>query len=444
MSVAVSGAAPQNPYIQGPQAVYAPSNNRTYVAYLGLNRDLFITYYDHNAASFTPASQIDDRLLDADNAHGSPAVTIDSNGHLHILWGAHNTAIQHLKSDAPHDISAWTAQSIGQGTYPFIVCDTNGDLHAFYRGDDGAHDTAQHQVSTDHGATWSGASVIIDISNAPESHPDVYLHAAQLHTDGLIHLAWITSRHSTHDGRRRDIYHAAYDPASNTAYAADGTDLGASVTWADHSDCLAADADRAHNLSMSLDGSRIAIAYGFRHIAASMRVTVWNGTTWVDSDTGINQDPRWVALASLYVLDGQFRLVAEELSDFTPYSPCVMYQSNDGETWSRIGVVLPGTLGVGFSHFGQIGGGGPFRSVAQQGLTFDRITDAESGDLLPLYLVAADLDSAAALEPNPSSTCHEFDASYDSAFAVADCSSTAPGRSVLRAARYGLTRLATR
>ena len=43
----VSAAAPHAVYVNDRQGVYDSVSDRTFIAYLGLDRDLYVTYWDH-------------------------------------------------------------------------------------------------------------------------------------------------------------------------------------------------------------------------------------------------------------------------------------------------------------------------------------------------------------------------------------------------------------
>ena len=69
--------------------------------------------------------------------HGGPALTCDSQGHLHIMFGPHaESQFRHFRSAKPNDTSQWVKlDRFGSyPTYPSLVCDRDDTLHIVYRG----------------------------------------------------------------------------------------------------------------------------------------------------------------------------------------------------------------------------------------------------------------------------------------------------------------------
>jgi hypothetical protein len=63
--------------------------------------------------------------------HGGPALTIDSEGFLHIVYYPHHHAMRYRRSKRPHDPSAWGEEVlVGDGlTYPTLVCGKDNTLY---------------------------------------------------------------------------------------------------------------------------------------------------------------------------------------------------------------------------------------------------------------------------------------------------------------------------
>ena len=69
--------------------------------------------------------------------HSGPALTVDSQGHLHIVIGAHGwSPFQYRKSRHPNDARLWLPPvHVGERpTYPGLACDRDDVLHLAYRG----------------------------------------------------------------------------------------------------------------------------------------------------------------------------------------------------------------------------------------------------------------------------------------------------------------------
>ena len=69
--------------------------------------------------------------------HGGPALTCDSDGYLHIVFGPHGESqLRHFRSAEPNRSGHWVKlDPFGQyPTYPSLVCDGDDTLHIVYRG----------------------------------------------------------------------------------------------------------------------------------------------------------------------------------------------------------------------------------------------------------------------------------------------------------------------
>jgi len=63
--------------------------------------------------------------------HGRPALTIDSEGYLHVVYGLHHNAIPYRRSVRPNDASAWT-EPVTFGSrlsYPTLMCGHDDSLY---------------------------------------------------------------------------------------------------------------------------------------------------------------------------------------------------------------------------------------------------------------------------------------------------------------------------
>ncbi len=369
--------------INAPQAVYSSQTKRTYLAFLGLGRDLYVTYYDHHAEEVATAVKADDRQISANDNHSAPSIDIDLDGHLQIAWGSHNSNGRHVKSNSPHDISAWTAQDLTpSSTYNVIRTDpATGNLYIFYRAGSGhgssfpAHEYAGMIKSINGGTSWSTASAIIDTTGSPESASDAYFNGVWVADDGLFHMVWTVARGSGHDDTRTNWYHAIFDPSDDALEAADGTDLGATITWAEHSDCLVA-ADSETNLGhVFVDGDQIVTWW--QSIAnAAMKIAVWNGTSWDVTTTGDSNT------GAIYPFDGGLRHVTGSPGD----RDLIVYEApSDGSTWSQIA-----TLQAAVHQFTNVVGTlghGPGPVFAMERDDTNEPNSAGASDLLPIYMV---------------------------------------------------------
>lgn len=148
--------------------------------------------------------------------HARPILTVDSEGHLHVVLGGHNSPVTWRRSVRPNDASAWTDPApIGEGTYPVLLCGPDDTLYLTLRAN--RHAGVDFYAKPKDG-DWGVRSRIV--KNAEEYReayaafhmqmmmgPDGVIHAAIDFYEGQneigrgIHMAVCTCR--TEDGGRR-------------------------------------------------------------------------------------------------------------------------------------------------------------------------------------------------------------------------------------------------
>jgi hypothetical protein len=81
---------------------------------------------DNTSGEWSPVTDIGD----ATDNHGGPAMTVDAEGYLHVIYYSHHHPFRYRKSVRPNDSSAWTEYSeFGVDlTYPSLVCAADGTL----------------------------------------------------------------------------------------------------------------------------------------------------------------------------------------------------------------------------------------------------------------------------------------------------------------------------
>ena len=120
--------------------------------------------------------------------HSGPAMTIDSKGYLHIVFGPHHGPFQYTRSTKPYDIQQWEpVQYFGvNGTYPSLVIDREDRLHIAYRGGPEPRRLMYQQKKKND--DWSDPVELV--------HPGVdsgytqFGNALLIGRDGTIHLAF--------------------------------------------------------------------------------------------------------------------------------------------------------------------------------------------------------------------------------------------------------------
>lgn len=270
-----------------PQAVFDADTNRTWIVFLRAGADLYATFYDHLEGSVADPVKVADYPFSEVDFHHTPALMLADDGTLHVVWGGHNdpNAHRHYRTDSPRDLTSWTVQTLELGTYPFAVVTDTGELIFTDRPADShgstfpAHEFGAMWRSTD-GENWTRTE-IVDTTGTPESHSDFY-QKGLVWADGRAHMTWIVARGASHDGDKRNVYYAAFDPDTGDWFAADGTNLGQVITWAEHPDCLVAEAtaDQIRG-SLTWHLGRPAVAYAVQG-SGEVNVAIWDGTAWVE------------------------------------------------------------------------------------------------------------------------------------------------------------------
>ena len=178
----------------------------TYIAFQGPHEDPHVCAYKHDTAEWsgpfkagvsalgktpdpTDAAKVDN--------HGRPALIVDSEGYIHLIFGGHGGSFVHGKNrlgnpgagrqthvvtTKPQDISEWQvlANVPPFGTYTQFVKMPDGDIYLFYR--HGSHRSDWvYQKSTDNCRTFSPPVSILKCQ--PQSD------------DPNVHDAWYASFH---------------------------------------------------------------------------------------------------------------------------------------------------------------------------------------------------------------------------------------------------------
>jgi len=86
-----------------------------------------IATLDHATGTWSPATTVGEAF---DN-HGGPALTVDSQGYLHIVYFPHHHAMRYRRSVRPNDASAWGEEILfgANLTYPTLVCGAEDTLY---------------------------------------------------------------------------------------------------------------------------------------------------------------------------------------------------------------------------------------------------------------------------------------------------------------------------
>ncbi len=207
----------------------------TYVSYQGPTEDPYVAAYDHNTGKWTGPFKAGESLMGKDpehkiDNHGKPAMIIDDEGYIHLVFGGHggmpehgentlgNThygAMKHVVSKRPLDITEWEElDNIPPfGTYNQFVKMDNGDIYLFYR--HGAHRSNWvYQLSTDNGRNFAPPVSILKTKQTlgTKEQPDIHDSWYAWFTNGqgndiIATFNYHVCKEPNHDGERHNCYY---------------------------------------------------------------------------------------------------------------------------------------------------------------------------------------------------------------------------------------------
>jgi len=227
----------------------------TYIAYQGPLEDPWVAAYDHAAdkwsGPFKAGESIMGKTPDAktDN-HGKPALVVDGEGYIHLVFGGHgglpihgtnnlgNTHKGqqiHVVTKRPRDISEWEVlDNISPfGTYNQFVKMDNGDIYLFYR--HGAHRSNWvYQLSTDNGRSFAPPVSILK-TKPNESDPGVEDSWYAWFTNGqgndiIATYNYHRCREPNHIGERHNAYYMVMDTDDHQWRNVQGENLSLPLT----------------------------------------------------------------------------------------------------------------------------------------------------------------------------------------------------------------------
>ncbi len=208
-------------------------NDRTYCTYQGDGFYAYITYYDHENKTWSPRYYVGESQLSNDD-HGAPALWVDNEGYIHVVYGAHNDPFMHAKSAQPERIDRFEMlPSLGTGssTYPNIAYDSENDIvHLWYRrfpGDGICN--LEYMPSSDNGQTWSSPKVLVTVT------PGCFVYKCVGGLDNLdhnkIHFTWALYNSSAPYGQvYTNAYYGYFSIDAGLVYNVTGHSQGSTVT----------------------------------------------------------------------------------------------------------------------------------------------------------------------------------------------------------------------
>jgi len=159
-------------------------DGKTHVAWLDRRADTMISTYDHATDSWTPPVKVG---TGKDN-HSGPALTCDSKGYLHIIFGPHGGPFQYCRSKKPNDSAEWVKMGrFGvRGTYPSVVCDDQDTLHIAYRGGKWPYKLIYQRLSQE--GNWSKPTLM---AKTPGKGYTAYGQTLAIARDNSLHLGYM-------------------------------------------------------------------------------------------------------------------------------------------------------------------------------------------------------------------------------------------------------------
>lgn len=330
-------------------------NGRTYIVYNGVNNEAMITYYDHNLESWGDIVEVGGPKLSVNNNHGTPTITVDDRGYIHVIYGGHvSNTMTHRVSTLPEDISSWRTQDdiFINGTYVMTHKLDDGSIYFLHRG--GGHpDSWQYQRGTlpttgDGPLTFSSPVKLLDAVNGSKA----FYTWSRKGKDGAIHIIFIHHDHTRCSlDARKNLYYVKMvqgDDGSVRYYNGEGEEV---------TDLAPFTMDEA-NQKLKIFDSNGRTVYGntiyleetadgqYRpHIFANVNTY---GDTWQLTDFTRNADNnRWVqsviAESNLrwdraigVTLEGQMQVLASS-------EPNIARYTYDGSNWNLVETIADGT-----------------------------------------------------------------------------------------------------
>lgn len=227
-------------------------NGITYVAYQGPLEDPYVAAYIHATKKWIGPFKAGESVLgknpdeEIDN-HGKPAMIIDGEGYIHVVFGGHgglpiygdnslgNThkgKMTHVVTKNPLDISSWEVlDNIPPfGTYNQFVKMDNGDIYLFYR--HGAHKSNWvYQKSTDNGRNFEPPVSIFETNHFGDYDDAWYAWFEKTSEDKIIAVYnYHKCKNGGHDGERHNGYYMVMDVANTKWRNIKGDELEMPIT----------------------------------------------------------------------------------------------------------------------------------------------------------------------------------------------------------------------
>ena len=419
MSTAIQDAAPQTLYsTQNPAAEFCSETNRTYLAYLGASRNLYVTYFDHALAQWGEGVYAGEYVIDdREDTHGAPSLTIDPvRKRVVVVYGNHNQAHAVARSGANYDVTSWSVvRPTPIGSYGTITFDpTSAALWLAFRAGDGhgatypTHEYGSLLKSVDGGATWSDVGWLVNtkVSFPSDAASDWYMSDCDA-VNGRVYLSWAIAHGTRHDGPRANVHVAYFDTASATMRTAAGVSLGAKIdTEAKMAQCriLAQDFVYPVKTAVSPAGQVLTVFNRYNPSPDLVEVTTayhpgTAGGAWTVRNTGVTsnylyhgvssawRDGRW-EVGCVRLLGGDRTVAQTSQADIIPGASAggdlVVLVSQDGTSWEEDSrFARERFLGGGCQYLQAVRNPSPDLVMLAQAISLGPVADSATGSKRP-------------------------------------------------------------
>lgn len=313
-----------------PHAYYDLNNERTYVTFHGPNYDAYVMYYDHQNDEWSNAYKAGTNPIDED-WHGCPVLWVNTTGHVHVLHGSHETALQHRVTSNPNDITVWEDSTdipaSEDVTYPYVSYDPiDNVVHVWYRStiSAGSELDMHYTNSTDSGYTWNTYQKLVDVGAGKH----VYPQSSKIDPVNreIMHITWRIWEPA--ESRETTLGYAYLNVTTGNLYNASGSNLGTSISGTEIEDCEFHDVpvgQRAFQQAVHIYGDNIYIIFQNKTNAdanCSSVFTFWNGTSesWAPEEIIYATPAYYAPSPDFFVYDATnisaFLLVGKNVTEF--------------------------------------------------------------------------------------------------------------------------------
>lgn len=229
---AINGVDQPSNFIVYPNSYFF--NGRTYTAWqCEENYSMCVNVYTHSTNTWGTQKRVVNGATEnpvTGDGHGSPGLIVDSSGYVHLFCCAHDTAIQHYRTNSPEDISAWTEKSelTGALTYPHPVI-VGSSIYVIYRSVGLPNGPWSYRKSTDGGETWGANTDFLDWATGCVSYcGTAYIGGTDVYAD-QIHMFAVAHRNT--DGERYSAFEFWINTTDGNVYCEPTpTNFGAVLT----------------------------------------------------------------------------------------------------------------------------------------------------------------------------------------------------------------------